>query len=102
MSDLISSARALANALDNTYAEHPSSKTIGRYLDKFNGTPSEMATKFKELINHEDGLLDSVDNELIQLCYASDEKEHEHERVQMCIALITAKTAFVKNVLAAE
>lgn len=103
MSALILSANTLATVLNNLNGgEDSRSKTIRRYINKFDGTPLEMAAKFKVLINHEDGLLDSVDNEIIQLCHASENREHEHERVQMCIALITAKTTFVKNVLAAE
>jgi hypothetical protein len=101
MKALISSAQNLANALDVSYgSEHPQSKTIRRYLNKFNGTQAEIITKFRSLIDHDDGLLDSVDNDLIQLCYASDDKEHEHDRVQTCIALISARTTFVKNILA--
>jgi hypothetical protein len=53
--------------------------------------------QFKTKIDHDDGLLNSIDNELIQLCYASDDRENEHDRVQMCIELITAKTEFVKQ-----
>jgi len=98
---LISSARNLAKALDYSYgSEQPQSKTIRRYLNKFDGTQAEITIKFKNLIGHDDGLLNSVDNDLIQLCYASENKEHEHDRVQTCIAIITAKTIFVKNILA--
>jgi len=101
MESLISSAKALADALDNLDgAEHPWSKTIRRFLNKSGGTQSELVSKFKTMIDHEDGLLDSVDNELIQICYSTDNREHEHRRVQMCIEIITAKTTFVKNILA--
>ena len=101
MEALISSAKALADTLDISYgSEHPRSKSIRRYLDKFNGTKSDLISKFKAMIDHEDGLFDSIDNDLIQLCYAQENIEDEHDRVQMCIALITAKTAFAKNLIA--
>ena len=101
MESLISSAKALASALDSLEgSEHPSSKTIRRYLDKFDGTESELVSRFKTMIDHREGLLDSVDNGLIQICYSTDSREHERNRVQMCIEIITAKTNFVKNILA--
>ena len=103
MSDLVSSAEALTNALDNLDgSEHPWSKTIRRFLKKTNGDVHEITRKFRDFISHDDGLLDSIDNDLIQLCYASSNKEDEYARVQMCIELITSKTAFMKNMLIAE
>jgi len=100
MSSLIDSATKLTVALDCASGhEHHWSKTIRRTLNKYNGTGIELADKLRGFIDHDEGLLDSIDNELIQRCYASNNSEHENDRIQMCIALINAKTAFVKNVI---
>lgn len=100
MEALITSTKFLANTLDEVQSSEAAwSKKIRRYLERFNGTESELAAELRGFIAHEDGLLNSIDNELIQLCYASTDTSHDKSRVKMCISLISAKTDFVKQLL---
>ena len=93
-------AESMADALDDAFgSEHPYSKKIRRFFKNHNLPHRETILKFKSMIDHDDGLLDSVDNELMQLCYPAASKEHEEQRVKEFIALLTSKTKFVKRLL---
>ena len=95
---LYESAEALASTLDKASGgEHHYSKEIRRFLERNRTTHSEVIIKFKMMIDHDDGLLNSIDNEIVQLCYASDNPKYEHARIQQCIELIAAKTKFIKQ-----
>ena len=101
MSDLVrlrERAEALASALDDASgSEHHYSKQMRRFFKNHKMPHRETILKFKSMIDHDDGLLNSIDNELIQLCYPESSKEHEDQRVQQFIALLTSKTEFIKS-----
>ena len=92
------SANALTLALDAaTGGEHHFSKEIRRFFKNYNFPHRETVLKFRHMIDHDDGLLDSIDNELIQLCYPDNSEEAETLRVEQFITLLTSKTEFVKR-----
>lgn len=92
------SADALTLALDAASGgEHHYSKEIRRFFKNHNLPHRETVLKFKSMIDHDEGLLNSIDNQLIQLCYSGNSEEHEKTRVQEFIALLTSKTEFVKR-----
>ena len=98
LEQLISSAEALASALDDASgSEHHRSKEIRRFFSKHKMSHRETILKLKSMIDHDEGLLNSIDNELIQLCYPVESEEHETERVKEFIALLTSRTEFVKH-----
>ena len=91
-------AESLASALDGAIGhEHHYSKQMRRFFNNHKIPHRETLLKFKSMIDHDDGLLNSIDNELIQLCYPATEKEDEEQRVKTFIALLTSKTEFVKS-----
>ncbi len=92
------SAESLAVSLDNASgSEHHFSKQIRRFFKNGEHSTKEIISKFKFMIDHDDGLLNSIDNELIQLCYPCDANDFEKERIKQFISLLESKTEFVKR-----
>ena len=97
---LNSKAEAFINALDDaTGHEHHYSKTIRRFISKKDLSQSDLKSKFLSLIDHDEGLLNSADNELIQLCYPQANQVDEAYRIGCFTALLTAKTELTKTLL---
>jgi len=93
-------AETMAFALDDASgSEHHYSKQIRRFFKNHNFPHRETILQFKSMIDHDEGLLDSVDKELIQLCYPTTSQEHEEQRIKEFIALLTSKTRFIKCLL---
>ena len=97
---LMESAEALAKALDELAGcEDSRSKQIRRTIKSGQAAHKDTILKLNNMIDHEDGLLNSIDNELIQLCYATGSSEGEKARVETFITLLTKKTEFVKHLI---
>ena len=98
LNQLKASAESLTSSLDSAtgYEHHYSKQTI-RFFKQNEISRRDIISKFKFMINQNDGLLNSIDNELIQLCYPVESKDHEEERIKQFIDLLQSKTEFVKQ-----
>ncbi|GGX66003.1 hypothetical protein GCM10011309_15380 [Litorimonas cladophorae] len=95
---LVESTEALCISLDDaTGWEHHYSKQLRRFVNNNEMTHRRVISKFKSMIDHDEGLLNSIDNELIQLCFPAESKEFEEQRIKQFISLLESKTEFVKR-----
>ncbi len=100
---LSNAALEMCRTLDEASGdEHHFSKSIRRYLDRLLPTNvkgqgvQEIISKFESFIDHDDGLLNSTDNVLIQLLYPHTNDKFEENRIESAINLLTARTEFLK------